>query len=299
MHDAAAPFVWTIAGRRRRRVVPRHRQRRQGDQGRSQAARARCSTTAPKWKCTRSPRRRTADCTSAPRPTAASTSVDAKGQATPFFDPDDKYIWSLAVDRDGNVFAGTGDKGTVYKITPDGKGAEVLRIEDRRMPCRSRSIRTASCWSAPARRAACSASTAPARASCCSTPPTRKIHAIRVDPKGVIYAAAQSGRARRAAATSLTEAPSAPPPVTPSIPNVSTEITSITVVDVGGVAVRRLAHSSADRRSTMTGAVYPRAARRAVGRAVGADATMRRTTSPSSPTARSSWPPARRASCSA
>ena len=39
--------------------------------------------------------------------------VDAKGQGTVFFDPDDKYIWSLIVDRDGNVFAGTGDKGTV------------------------------------------------------------------------------------------------------------------------------------------------------------------------------------------
>src|SRR6478752_7930569 len=48
--------------------------------------------------------------------------VDAKGQATTFFDPQEKYIWSLLVDRDGSVFAGTGDKGTVYKISPDGKG---------------------------------------------------------------------------------------------------------------------------------------------------------------------------------
>ena len=39
-----------------------------------------------------------------------------------FFDPDDRYIWSLAVDRSGNVFAATGDKGIIYKITPDGKG---------------------------------------------------------------------------------------------------------------------------------------------------------------------------------
>ena len=152
--------------------------------------------------------------------------VDAKGQATTFFDPDDKYIWSLAVDRDGNVFAGTGDKGTVYKITPDGKGAEVLRIEDHaRRVARVRS-RTASCWSAPARPAACSASMPPARASCSSTRPTRRFTRIRVDPKGVIYAAAQSGRAQ-GGGDSLTEAPVTPPPVTPSIPNVSTEITSM------------------------------------------------------------------------
>ena len=36
---------------------------------------------------------------------------------------DDKYIWALAVDAKGNLFAGTGDKGIIYKITPDGKGA--------------------------------------------------------------------------------------------------------------------------------------------------------------------------------
>ena len=48
--------------------------------------------------------------------------VDATGKASVFFDPADRYIWSLAVDRSGNVFAATGDKGVIYKITPDGKG---------------------------------------------------------------------------------------------------------------------------------------------------------------------------------
>jgi hypothetical protein len=45
------------------------------------------------------------------------------------------------------------------------------------------------------------------------------------------------------------------PPVSPSIPNVSTEITSITVTDVGS-ASQSGGPSSAERRSTMTGAVY-------------------------------------------
>ena len=40
-----------------------------------------------------------------------------------FYDPPDAYIWSLAVDRAGTVFAGTGDKGTIYQIAPDGRGA--------------------------------------------------------------------------------------------------------------------------------------------------------------------------------
>ena len=48
--------------------------------------------------------------------------VDATGKSSVFFDPDDRYIWSLAVDKSGNVFAATGDKGVIYRITPDGKG---------------------------------------------------------------------------------------------------------------------------------------------------------------------------------
>ena len=76
----------------------------------------------------------------------------------------------------------------------------------------------------------------------------QEIHAIRVDPKGVIYAAAQSGRAQ-GGGDSLTEATVTPPPVTPSIPNVSTEITSISVVEMVGDravehGVRRAAHAA-------------------------------------------------------
>ena len=46
----------------------------------------------------------------------------ARAARTVFFDPPDPYIWGLAVDRTGNVFAATGDKGLVYKITPAGQG---------------------------------------------------------------------------------------------------------------------------------------------------------------------------------
>jgi len=179
--------------------------------------------------------------------------VDAKGQATTFFDPDDKYIWSLAVDRDGTVYAGTGDKGTVYKISPDGKGQKFF------------SSKTAHAISLAfdQNRQLLVGTGAPGRVFRVDSTGKgfllldtsyQEIHAIRVDPKGVIYAAAQSGRAQ-GGGDSLAEPATAPPPVTQSIPNVSTEITSITVVGVdtsspsGGAAV-------SDRRSTMTGAVY-------------------------------------------
>ena len=35
----------------------------------------------------------------------------------------DSRLLFYSVDRTGNVFAATGDKGVIYKITPDGKGA--------------------------------------------------------------------------------------------------------------------------------------------------------------------------------
>jgi WD40 repeat protein len=177
--------------------------------------------------------------------------VDAKGQATTFFDPDDKYIWSLIVDRDGNVFAGTGDKGTVYKITPDGKGAKFFASKTAHAVSlafdQNRQLLVGT--GAPGRVFRVDAS---GKGFLMLDTSYQEIHAIRVDPKGVIYAAAQSGRAQ-GGGDSLTETP--PPPVTPSIPNVSTEITSITVVDVGS-SQSGGSSSSADRRSSMTGAVY-------------------------------------------
>lgn len=40
-----------------------------------------------------------------------------------FFDPDDKYIWSMVIDRQGIVYVGTGPRGVIYKVTPDGSAS--------------------------------------------------------------------------------------------------------------------------------------------------------------------------------
>ena len=179
--------------------------------------------------------------------------VDASGSATPFFDPDDKYIWSLAVDRDGNVFAGTGDKGTVYRITPDGKGSAFFATKAAHAVAltfdQNRQLLVGT--GTPGRVFRVD----PAGKGFLLLDTTyQEVHAVRVDPKGVIYAAAQSGRSQ-AGAESLPETTPVPPPVTPSVPNVSTEITSIAVADTaaqpGGVA----SAASSDRRNP-NGAVF-------------------------------------------
>ncbi len=178
--------------------------------------------------------------------------LDAKGQATTFFDPDDKYIWSLAVDRDGNLFAGTGDKGTVYKITSDGKAQKFFASKTAHAISlafdHNRQLLVGT--GAPGRVFRVDSA---GKGFLLLDTTYQEIHSLRVDPKGVIYAAAQSGRAQ-GGGDALTEAAVTPPPVTQSIPNVSTEITSISVVAVGGDSQSSAA--STERRSSMTGAVY-------------------------------------------
>src|SRR5438876_8945869 len=59
----------------------------------------------------------------------AGTSPDGRvykienGIPTPFFEPKTKYIWSLVFDKQGRLLVGTGDKGVIYRVTADGKGA--------------------------------------------------------------------------------------------------------------------------------------------------------------------------------
>ncbi|MCS6885198.1 MAG: hypothetical protein RMM17_13820 [Acidobacteriota bacterium] len=70
----------------------------------------------------------------------AATSPDGKvykivaGQATEFFDPEDKYIWSLAFE-DKHVYVGTGEKGALYRVTLDGKAALYGRVSDKHVMC--------------------------------------------------------------------------------------------------------------------------------------------------------------------
>jgi len=177
--------------------------------------------------------------------------VDAKGQATTFFDPDDKYIWSLVVDRQGNLFAGTGDKGTVYKISGAGKGERFFATKATHAVALAFDAGNQLLvgTGAPGRVFRVDAA---GKGFLLLDTALQEVHAIRVDGKGVIYAAAQSSRGPGASDT-LSEPAVTPPPVTPSIPNVSTEITSISVVDMP--AAQAAGSGPGDRRNS-TGAIF-------------------------------------------
>jgi hypothetical protein len=46
--------------------------------------------------------------------------LDPSWSSTVYFAPGTKYIWDLALDKAGNLYVATGDKGEIYRVTPKG-----------------------------------------------------------------------------------------------------------------------------------------------------------------------------------
>src|SRR5581483_11032589 len=46
----------------------------------------------------------------------------ASGQASEYFAPKARYIWSLATGPDGALYVGTGDQGKVFRVEAAGRG---------------------------------------------------------------------------------------------------------------------------------------------------------------------------------
>jgi len=177
--------------------------------------------------------------------------VASDGTATTFFDPPDRYIWSLAVDRTGVVYAGTGDKGVVYRITPDGRGAPFYQT------------RTAHAMSlafdagnrllvgteSPARVFQVDAT---GRAFVVLDTNYTEIHALRVDPRGNVWAAAIGGR-QAAAPAQAPAAQQAAEPAGQPVVTVSTEFSAVVIADASATPAQ-----AAPARPTgpSTGAIY-------------------------------------------
>jgi hypothetical protein len=153
------------------------------------------------------------------------------------------------------VFAATGDKGVVYKVTPDGKGAVFYQTKTTHAISLAIEgdghllVGTES----PGRLFRLDATGKP---FVLLDSPYNEIHALRLDSKGVIWAAAVSG-ATSGGVTATAPSPAPGPPVTATV-SVSTEITAIAIVDSPSTGGGGGQTSGADRRNTgpLAGGVY-------------------------------------------
>jgi sugar lactone lactonase YvrE len=62
-----------------------------------------------------------------PRP---SVDVDLSYTASVFFDPKTKYIWALALDREGQLYIGTGDRGEIFRVDASGNGSVFFKSDE-------------------------------------------------------------------------------------------------------------------------------------------------------------------------
>src|SRR5215468_4747636 len=144
----------------------------------------------------------------------AGTAPDGKvykienGMAKEFFDPKAKYIWSLLFDKQGRLLVGTGDKGIIYRVTPDGKGTSFYDTDETHIVAMTLD-RDGNIIAGGDPKGYIYRITPEGKAFVLYDSGLREIHSVAVAPNGTIYAAA------------LSSEPSITPAAAPAIPAAS------------------------------------------------------------------------------
>jgi len=53
--------------------------------------------------------------------------IEGNAPARPFFDPEEKYIWALAVDAGGRLWVGAGNPAVIYRVEANGTGKAIYK----------------------------------------------------------------------------------------------------------------------------------------------------------------------------
>ena len=174
------------------------------------AERRRRSSTQQSSKCTRSLWRPTAPYTRPPRLTDASTRSTEPARARRSSIPKTNTSGALRSIRKGNLYAGTGEKGLIYKIAPDGKGSAFYATKATHVITLAfeRDGQLLAGTEGPGRLFRVDAA---GKAFLLLDSTFQEIRAIRIDPQGNIYLAALSGRTTASSQPAATPAADAPP----------------------------------------------------------------------------------------
>jgi hypothetical protein len=60
----------------------------------------------------------------------AAKGADPSWSSSVYFEPNTKYIWDLALDKSGNLFVATGDRGEIYRVTPKGEHSVFFKSDE-------------------------------------------------------------------------------------------------------------------------------------------------------------------------
>lgn len=161
--------------------------------------------------------------------TANKVELDPGYTSTPFYDPKAKYIWALAVDRDGRLYVGTGDKGEIHRVEPSGTGTVFFRSDETHI--RALALDPAGNLIAGSDSSGLIYRINPAgEAFVLYSAPKKEITALVVDSRGTIYAAA-AGEKRGTTQNlmnSILAAAASSIPVTPQTPAPTTGASTVT-----------------------------------------------------------------------
>lgn len=61
--------------------------------------------------------------------------LDPGWSSSVFFDPQTKYIWDLALDREGRLYVATGEHGQIFRVTPAGAGSLFFQSDEAHIRC--------------------------------------------------------------------------------------------------------------------------------------------------------------------
>jgi hypothetical protein len=143
----------------------------------------------------------------------AGTSPDGKvykienGIAREFFNPNTKYIWSLVFDRQGRLLVGTGDKGVIYRVAPDGQGAPFYDTDETHIISMAMDA-GGNVIAGGDPKGYVYRISPDGKAFVLYDSGMREIHSVAVAPNGTIYAAAMTGEANVSGAASPSPATS-------------------------------------------------------------------------------------------
>lgn len=168
--------------------------------------------------------------------------VDPSWTSSLFFDPSTKYIWDLALDREGDLYVATGDHGEIFRVTPTGEHTLFFKSDEAHI--RVLALDTLGNLIAGSDGSGLVYRISPAgEAFVLYSAPKKEITALAVDPAGNIYAAGVGEKRAQAP-------PAAPQPASPanapsgSGPNPQ----SLPVITAGGSEVYRIAPDGSPRR---------------------------------------------------